>query len=218
MDEIIIKAFLNGGRGREDNPKVPWTPEGVAQEAVRCYEAGACIVHFHARSPDGGSRYETDWYPQTDGLIRSSCDLVMNHTTARRADVPVEAITRYLLETPNPVEMVSLNMGHGTISNIQWPPLSTLSQGAGPHLHANREQPGTGAAGPQDRNTPELSYKRPYLADAILIRCGRSLSRDSDTRLIALDVLSSIVKSCRSEHLRCKCLGTSSRGGWPQSW
>ena len=31
MDRIIIKACLNGGRGREDNPDVPWTPEEVAQ-------------------------------------------------------------------------------------------------------------------------------------------------------------------------------------------
>ena len=113
MDTIIIKACLNGGRGREENPNVPWTPEEVAQEAVRCYEAGASIVHFHARTPNGGISYETEWYAQTDRLIRSRCDLVLNHTTARRAGVPVEAVTRYLLETPNPVEMVSLNLGQG---------------------------------------------------------------------------------------------------------
>ena len=119
MDIIIIKACLNGGRGREDNPNVPWTPEEVAQEAVRCYEAGASIVHFHARDSEGGASYETDWYAQTDGLIRSRCDLVLNHTTARRADVPVEVVTRYLLETPNPVEMVSLNLGQGA----RWVPV-----------------------------------------------------------------------------------------------
>lgn len=119
MDTIIIKACLNGGRGREDNPNVPWTPEEVAEEAVRSYEAGASIVHFHARNPEGGASYETDWYAQPDGLIRSRCDLVLNHTTARRADVPVEAVTRYLLETPNPVEMVSLNLGQGA----RWAPV-----------------------------------------------------------------------------------------------
>ena len=36
MDQIIIKACLNGGRGREDNPNVPWTPEEVAREAMPC--------------------------------------------------------------------------------------------------------------------------------------------------------------------------------------
>ena len=34
MDTIIIKACLNGNRGRGDNPNVPWTPKEVAEEAV----------------------------------------------------------------------------------------------------------------------------------------------------------------------------------------
>lgn len=118
MDTIIIKACLNGGRGRDANPNVPWTPEEVAQEAIRCYEAGACIVHVHARTPDGGASYDPGWYGETCALIRAQCDLVMNHTTARRSGVPVEAVTRYLLETPHPVEMVSLNLGQG----VRWVP------------------------------------------------------------------------------------------------
>ena len=116
MDTIIIKGCLNGSRGREHNPNVPWTPEEVAQEAVRCYEAGASIVHIHARTPDGGISYDPAWYAQTDAMIRAQCDLVLNHTTARQAHVPVEAVTRYLLETPQPVEMVSLNLGMG----VRW--------------------------------------------------------------------------------------------------
>ena len=62
MDKIIIKGCLNGGRPRDLNPNVPWTPEEVAQEAVRCYEAGASIVHFHARHPDGRVSYDPEWY------------------------------------------------------------------------------------------------------------------------------------------------------------
>ncbi|HZA23148.1 MAG TPA: 3-keto-5-aminohexanoate cleavage protein [Dehalococcoidia bacterium] len=116
MDTMIIKACLNGSRGREDNPNVPWTPEEVAQEAIRCYDAGASVVHFHARTPDGGISYDPEWYIQTDTLIRAQCDLALNHTTARQSSVPVEAVTRYLLETPLPVEMVSLNLGYG----VRW--------------------------------------------------------------------------------------------------
>ncbi len=118
MDTIIIKACLNGGRGREANPNVPWTPEEVSQEAVRCFDAGASIVHFHARTPEGGISYDTPWYAQTDTLIRAQCDLVLNHTTARQSGVPVDAVTRYLLDTPDPVEMVSLNLGQG----VRWAP------------------------------------------------------------------------------------------------
>ena len=88
MDTIIIKGCLNGSRGRENNPNVPWTPEEVAQEAVRCYEAGASIVHFHARTPDGGISYDPAWYAQTDAMIRAQCDLALNHTTARQSTCP----------------------------------------------------------------------------------------------------------------------------------
>ena len=117
MDTIVIKACLNGDRGREDNPNVPWTPQEVAEEAVRCHDAGASIVHIHARTPEGGVSHDPDWYAEADRLIRDRCDLVLNHTTARAWDVPVEAVTRYLLETPQPVEMVSLNLGY----DVNWP-------------------------------------------------------------------------------------------------
>jgi len=117
MDTIIVKACLNGNRGREDNLNVPWTPEEVAEEAVRCHDAGASIVHMHGRNPDGSVSYDPAWYAETDRLIRERCDLVLNHTTARAWDVSVDAVTRYLLETPQPVEMVSLNLGY----NVRWP-------------------------------------------------------------------------------------------------
>ena len=117
MDNVIGKACVNGSRGREDNPNVPWTPQEVADEAVRCFNAGASIVHFHARTPDGDISYDPAWYADADGLIRQRCDLVLNHTTNRRWDAPVEYVTHYLLETPHPVEMVSLNLGY----NVSWP-------------------------------------------------------------------------------------------------
>ena len=117
MDAIIIKACLNGNRGREDNPNVPWTPQEVADEAVRCYNAGASIVHMHARHPDGRVSYDTEWYAEADRLIRERCDLALNHTTARAWEEPVESVVRYLSDAPQPVEMVSLNLGY----NVSWP-------------------------------------------------------------------------------------------------
>ena len=44
MDKIIIKACLNGNKLRATNPNIPYSPKEVADEAVRCYEAGASIV------------------------------------------------------------------------------------------------------------------------------------------------------------------------------
>jgi uncharacterized protein (DUF849 family) len=111
MDKIIIKACLNGARGRDQNPQVPWTPAEVAAEAKRCAEAGAAIVHFHARTPQGGTSYDPAWYTEADRLIRAQTHLVLNHTTARLPDASIEQVLRYLRETPEPVDRVSLNTG-----------------------------------------------------------------------------------------------------------
>lgn len=119
MDTIIIKACLNGARGREQSTQVPWTPQEVAEEAWRCAAAGAAIVHIHARSDDGAISYDPQWYTQTDRLIRARSDLIINHTTARMPDVELTQVLRYLRETPEPVDMVSLNTGNIVI-NLAW--------------------------------------------------------------------------------------------------
>jgi 3-keto-5-aminohexanoate cleavage enzyme len=112
MDTIIIKACLNGARGREQSAQVPWSPQEVADEALRCAAAGASIVHIHARSASGAISYDPQWYAQTDQLIRARSDLIINHTTARLPDASIEQVLRYLRETPEPVDMVSLNTGN----------------------------------------------------------------------------------------------------------
>ncbi len=112
MDKIVIKACLNGMRGREQSPHVPWTPAEIAAEAKRCADAGAAIVHIHARTPEGEISYDPEWYTEADRLIREQTDLIVNHTTARMPDATIDQVLRYLRETPEPVDMISLNSGN----------------------------------------------------------------------------------------------------------
>lgn len=116
MDTIIIKACLNGARGREQNPHIPWTPEEVAADAKRCADAGAAIVHIHARTNDGGISYDPEWYTEADRLIRAQTDLVINHTTARMPGASIDQVLRYVRKTPEPVDMISLNTGSITLN------------------------------------------------------------------------------------------------------
>ena len=51
--KMIIEARINEYAMREENRHVPWTPDEIAETAARCRQAGASIVHFHARKPDG---------------------------------------------------------------------------------------------------------------------------------------------------------------------
>ena len=112
MDKIVIKACLNGMRGREQSPHVPWTPAEIAAEAKRCADAGAAIVHIHARTPEGEISYDPEWYTEADRLIREQTDLIVNHTTARMPDATIDQVLRYLRETPEPADMISLNSGN----------------------------------------------------------------------------------------------------------
>ena len=44
---VIIEAALNGGTTKSRNPQVPRTPAEVAADGLRCYRAGAAILHNH---------------------------------------------------------------------------------------------------------------------------------------------------------------------------
>ena len=49
------KVGINEGQLRAANPHVPYTAEEVAEDARRCYDAGASVIHFHGRTADGGA-------------------------------------------------------------------------------------------------------------------------------------------------------------------
>ena len=48
---VIIEVAINGGTPKTRNPSVPRTPSEVAAEALRCFAAGAGIVHNHNDEP-----------------------------------------------------------------------------------------------------------------------------------------------------------------------
>ena len=48
---VIIEAAINGTTDRDRNPSVPRTPAEIAEEAIRCIEAGASIIHNHNDDP-----------------------------------------------------------------------------------------------------------------------------------------------------------------------
>jgi hypothetical protein len=44
---LIIESHINGLRTKEYNPNIPVGYEEVAEEAIKCWEAGACGIHVH---------------------------------------------------------------------------------------------------------------------------------------------------------------------------
>jgi uncharacterized protein (DUF849 family) len=55
-DGVMIEAALHELVSKAANPHVPYGPEEVAADAVACAEAGATLVHFHARDPESGEQ------------------------------------------------------------------------------------------------------------------------------------------------------------------
>ncbi|WP_119269439.1 3-keto-5-aminohexanoate cleavage protein [Taklimakanibacter deserti] len=49
----MLQACLNGARTRQDHPKVPLSPEELAQDAAEVIAAGAAELHVHPHGPDG---------------------------------------------------------------------------------------------------------------------------------------------------------------------
>ncbi len=80
MDKLIISARINEYEMRDGNPNVPWSPGEIAADAKACREAGAAIVHFHARKPDGAPEPDPRVCGQIIRNIRDSTDILVYPT------------------------------------------------------------------------------------------------------------------------------------------
>jgi len=80
---IILVAPTGETPSRDGGPYVPSTPEEIAEEAFRCYQAGASIVHVHAR--DVKTKLPTSdlmVFKEIFSRIREKCDILIQATGA----------------------------------------------------------------------------------------------------------------------------------------
>ncbi len=84
MEKLIITAAVAGSSPmRQDNPHVPYTPEEIAGEIIRSFEAGASIAHVHVRDPKTGApSFELDYFREIRDRVRSRCHNLLNFTTS----------------------------------------------------------------------------------------------------------------------------------------
>ena len=81
-EPILIVAALNGRRDRKVARKLPWTPEELAREAKRAVDAGAGVVHVHARKEDGTPAFDLG-YDDVIAAIRAEVDVPVSIPTQR---------------------------------------------------------------------------------------------------------------------------------------
>ena len=78
----IITCALSGVvADRRQCPAIPYSPEEYALEAKRAYDAGATIVHIHARRPDGSPSYEIEDYKKIYDAVVDACPVIINFST-----------------------------------------------------------------------------------------------------------------------------------------
>jgi uncharacterized protein (DUF849 family) len=93
---------------KADNPHVPITPEEIVEDAIRCHEAGASIIHVHARDDEGRPTYRSVVYKEIIDGIRSNIDVIICVSTSGRRVQEFERRSEVLALRP---EMATLTMG-----------------------------------------------------------------------------------------------------------
>ena len=94
MKKIIIEARVNELAPRDENSHVPFLPEEIAADAAACFEAGASIVHWHGRAPDGAPDNSAEHYLSTIRLIREACPILV-HPSLGYVTNDADAATRF---------------------------------------------------------------------------------------------------------------------------
>ena len=110
-DKVIITCAVTGSIHTPTmSPHLPLTPNEIAEDSIRAYEAGASIIHLHARDPeDGRPTPSADVFMQFLPRIKQSTDAVVNVTTGGGHGMTLaERLEGALRARP---EMCSLNMG-----------------------------------------------------------------------------------------------------------
>ena len=110
MDECIVTCALSGvAANRDQCPAIPYTPAEYAGEARRARDAGAAVVHIHARHPDGRPSYRVEDYRGiTQAILDAAPDLVVNFSTGA-VGVPIDERVHQV--TALRPELAALNMG-----------------------------------------------------------------------------------------------------------
>jgi uncharacterized protein (DUF849 family) len=109
--KVIITCAITGAIHTPSmSPHLPVTPEEIADAAVEAAEAGAAIVHLHARDPQTG---QPDQRPEAFtpflGVIKQRSNVVINITTGGAPTMLVEE--RVKPAAAFKPEVASLNMG-----------------------------------------------------------------------------------------------------------
>jgi uncharacterized protein (DUF849 family) len=108
-DKLIINAAVTGTVLYKSNTSfLPTSLLEVVEDALRVREAGASIVHLHARGPDESPSYDPAVYIELVDRVREATDLIVNVSLSGRFVQDVDTRASPLMSRP---ELASLTLG-----------------------------------------------------------------------------------------------------------
>ncbi|MFL5847062.1 MAG: 3-keto-5-aminohexanoate cleavage protein [Solirubrobacteraceae bacterium] len=105
---IITCALTGGYHDKATTPALPEQPDEIVEQGVRAWEAGAAVLHVHARDPDGRNTTDKEIYREIHRRLCEQTDAIVQLTTGGGLTQTYEERLSTALISP---EMCSLNMG-----------------------------------------------------------------------------------------------------------
>ncbi len=109
-DACIITCAVSGAvANKQQCPAIPYTPDEYAKEVRRARDAGATMVHIHAREPNGTPTVKPEHYRAiTQAVLAETPDIVINYSTGW-VGLPMAERVAHITELKP--EIGALNMG-----------------------------------------------------------------------------------------------------------
>src|SRR4051812_28201681 len=80
-NKVIFTVAINGGMQQDrEGAVIPKQPAEIGEPAARCYQAGAAMVHVHARDPQGKNSGDRKIYAEIIREIRARCAILIQTT------------------------------------------------------------------------------------------------------------------------------------------
>jgi uncharacterized protein (DUF849 family) len=110
MKKLILSAALTGAAtNRSHCPAIPYTPVEIAEEGKRAVDAGASILHIHAREDNGMPSWRLEVFQAIKEEVRKRCpDVIINFSTGAIGLTKEERMNHII---PTKPDMAAFNMG-----------------------------------------------------------------------------------------------------------
>jgi 3-keto-5-aminohexanoate cleavage enzyme len=108
-DLCVITCAVTGVlANRKQCPHIPYTPVEIAEECKRAYDAGAAVVHIHARREDGSPTFDPKVFAAIKDEVEKRCPILLNFSTGTVLEDVSEQCTYVKESRPH---IAALNMG-----------------------------------------------------------------------------------------------------------